>query len=274
MDVSFALLLATLAGLSTGIGSIIGLCACRPRCAHLAIILGFSAGVMLYISFVELLATAVARIGVINANIAFFVGIGFIAGLDLLIPHNYKEERIKDMARPADEHTAPEGRSESLRPALTSGRSDTLKRAGVLTALGIAIHNFPEGLVVFSSGISGDVRLGIIVAVAISLHNIPEGLSVFVPVFEATRSKKQAFFYSFSAGVAEPVGALLGYAILGPFLTPTLISALLAFAGGIMVYISLDELLPAAHEYGEAHLTIVGVAAGMIVMAASLILLD
>ncbi|MFW6150597.1 MAG: zinc transporter ZupT [Chloroflexota bacterium] len=273
MNVSFALLLATLAGLSTGIGSLIGLWACRPRCAHLAIILGFSAGVMVYISFVELLATAVTRIGVINANIAFFVGIGFIAGLDLLIPHTYKEERIKGMNQPRD-NAAALRRSESLEPAFTPGRSEALKRAGVLTALGIAIHNFPEGLVVFSSGISGDRSLGIVVAIAISLHNIPEGLSVFVPVFEATQSKKQAFFYSFSAGVAEPVGALLGYAILAPFLTPSLVPALLAFAGGIMVYISLDELLPAAHEYGEAHLTIVGVAAGMIVMAATLVLLD
>lgn len=274
MNVPFALLLATLAGLSTGIGSLIGLWACRPRCAHLAIILGFSAGVMVYISFVELLATAVTRIGLINANIAFFAGIGFIAGLDLLIPHNYKEERIKGMDQPDDNTAALHGRSESLEPAFTLGRSDALKRAGVLTALGIAIHNFPEGLVVFSSGISGDPSLGIIVAIAISLHNIPEGLSVFVPVFEATQSKKQAFFYSFSAGVAEPIGALLGYAILAPFLTPSLVPALLAFAGGIMVYISLDELLPAAHEYGEAHLTIVGVAAGMIVMATTLVLLD
>lgn len=274
MDVSFALLLATLAGLSTGIGSIIGLFACRPRCEHLAIILGFSAGVMVYVSFAELLVTAVERIGVINANIAFFVGIGFIAALDLLIPHEYKGERVKDMAGLADGSSGRTGRSESLNPALTLGRSKALKRAGILTALGIAIHNFPEGLVVFTAGISGDVSLGITVAVAISLHNIPEGLSVFVPVYEATQSKKQAFLYSLSAGVAEPVGALLGYAILLPFLSPTLVSALLAFAAGIMVYISLDELLPAAHEYGQAHLTIVGVAAGMMVMAASLILLD
>jgi ZIP family zinc transporter len=145
--------------------------------------------------------------------------------------------------------------------------------AGMLTAIGIAIHNFPEGLAVFSSGITGDRSFGILVAIAIALHNIPEGVSVSIPIWEATGSRKRAFLYSFAAGLAEPVGALIGYAVLFNFLTPTLIYSLLAFAAGIMVYISLDELLPIAHSYGKEHLVIIGVIAGMVVMALSIYLI-
>jgi ZIP family zinc transporter len=148
-----------------------------------------------------------------------------------------------------------------------------LKQTGVLTAIGIAIHNFPEGLVVFSSAITGNLAFGILVAIAIAVHNIPEGISVSVPIAEATGNRKRAFLYSFAAGLAEPVGALIGYAILFPFLTPTLVYSMLAFAAGIMVYISLDELLPTAHMYGKEHFVILGVIGGMVVMATSILFL-
>ncbi len=264
---SFGLLLATLAGLSTAIGGAIGIFLCRPKCWHLAFILGFSAGVMIYISFAELLSAAIADIGITAANLAFFIGFGLIGIVDLVIPHEYKEER-------AAGHTGTEAaESEKGKKSLQRGKSSILLRAGVLTALGIAIHNLPEGLVVFSAVIGGDFSLGILVAIAVGLHNIPEGISVFVPIFEATGSKRRAFLYSFLAGIAEPVGALIGMAILLPFLSPFVSSGMLAFAGGIMVYISLDELLPAAHKYGEAHLAIAGIAAGMVVMAVSLIII-
>lgn len=111
------------------------------------------------------------------------------------------------------------------------------------------------------------------VAIAVAIHNIPEGIAISVPIFYATGSRRRAFLYSFSAGLAEPVGALIGYAILLPFLTPTLLSTFLAFVAGIMVYISLDELLPLAHRYGQEHLVIIGIGTGMLVMAASLFLL-
>lgn len=266
-NASYALLLATLAGLSTAIGGAIAIFICRPKCWHLALILGFSAGIMLYISFAELLPAAISGIGIIAANMAFFVGIAFIGILDFAIPHEYKEERIGDSHPSLASRLMPGSQSGD------TGRSSVLMRVGVLTALGIAIHNFPEGLVVFSSVISGDMTLGIIVAVAVGLHNVPEGISVFIPIYEATKSRRRAFLYSFLAGIAEPIGALIGYTILMPFLTSTVVFGLLAFAGGIMVYISLDELLPAAHRYGEAHLAIVGITAGMVAMAASLIIL-
>lgn len=266
-NVSLALVLATLAGLATAIGGGIAIFMCRPKCWHLALILGFSAGVMLYISFAELLVSAINGIGIIRANIAFFAGIVTIGILDFAVPHEYKEETITDSHPSLASKLTLDTQSGQTR------RSAILMRAGVLTALGIAIHNLPEGLVVFSSVIGGDVKLGIIVAIAVGLHNIPEGISVFVPVYEASNSRRRAFFYAFLAGIVEPVGALLGYAILLPFLSPTVGFGLLAFAGGIMVYVSLDELLPAAHKYGEAHLGIVGIGIGMAVMAASLIIL-
>ena len=255
----FGLLLALLAGLSTGIGSAIAYFISKPKPRQMSLILGFSAGVMLYISFAELLYQAIDKVGFVNANLAFFIGVAFIAVLDILIPHEYKQEHVA-YSRSTSSITGPAPHSR-------------LMRTGVLIALGIAIHNLPEGLAVFSSAATGDRAFGLLVAVAIGLHNIPEGISVSIPILEATGSRRRAFLYSFSAGLAEPVGALIGFAILVPFMTPTLVYALLAFAAGIMVYISLDEVLPTAHLFGEEHLVILGVVAGMLAMAISILLL-
>jgi len=252
-NVSFALLPTLLAGLSTGIGSATVFFIRRPKPQHMALILGLSAGVMIYVSFAELLHIALDKVGLLTANLGFFIGIVFIAVVDVLVPHEYEEERVGD------------------RPVSSGiGKSSLLMRTGILTALGIAIHNFPEGLAVFSSAITGDLPLGLVVALAMAIHNIPEGISVAMPIVEATGSRRRAFLYSLSAGLAEPVGAIIGYAILSPFLTPTLLYTLLAFSAGIMVYISLDELLPMAHKYGEEHLVIAGVGAGMLIMAVSI----
>ena len=261
MNVGFALLLTTLAGLSTGIGSSIAYFIRRPRYSYLAVLLGFSAGVMVYISFAELLKTAVEEVGFARANLGFFIGMAFIAAVDLLVPHQYEEEQTGVAAHLGN------GSRELI------GKSSALARAGLFTAIGIAIHNFPEGLVTFSSAATGETALGLTVATAIAIHNIPEGIAVSVPIFYATGSRRRAFLFSFSSGLAEPMGALIGYAILLPFLTPTLLSALLAFVAGIMIYISLDELLPLAHKYGREHLVILGISSGMVVMAVSLLLL-
>jgi ZIP family zinc transporter len=269
-DILFAFLLTLLAGLSTGIGSAIAYFIRKPEPKHMTLILGFSAGVMLYISFAELLHQSFDNVGFLSANIGFFTGIAFIAVLDILIPHEYKQEHIDEpQSGPAEADLPHRFRHQH-------GQRDKrsyLMRAGMLTAIGIAIHNFPEGLAVFSSGITGDRTFGIMVAIAIALHNIPEGVSVSIPIWEATGSRKRAFLYSFAAGLAEPVGAVIGYAFLFNFLTPTLIYSLLAFAAGIMVYISLDELLPTAHLYGKEHLVIIGVIAGMVIMALSIFLI-
>ena len=147
-----------------------------------------------------------------------------------------------------------------------------LKRAGLFTAIAICVHNFPEGIATFVSALES-IEIGIAVAIAVAIHNIPEGIAVSVPIYYATSNRKKAFWYSFASGLAEPVGALLAYLLLMPFLSPMLMECTFAIVAGIMIYISLDELLPAAHQYGHSHLVIYGLVAGMAIMALSLILL-
>jgi ZIP family zinc transporter len=253
-----ALLLTTAAGLSTGIGSAIAYFIRNPKTIYLSFSLGLSAGVMIYISFMELLPSAIQEIGEPWAVLTFFGGIALIGVIDAAIPeaenpHEYKE--------PAEIETLREGTA-----------SSQLMRTGVLTALAIGIHNFPEGLATFGMALS-NVDLGAIVAVAIAIHNIPEGISVSVPIFYATQSRQKAALYSFLSGMAEPVGAVIGLVILLPFLSPGLLASLLALVGGIMVYISVDELLPLAHRYGHGHIVIEGIVLGMGIMAVSLLLL-
>ncbi len=195
-------------------------------------------------------------------NIGFFIGFTLIAMLDLAIPHQYKAEQL-DSKHPLLKKISKMGQKAAAEPADNrSPQYSSLKRTGIFTALGIAIHNLPEGLAVFAGVSTGNTALGLLVATAIALHNIPEGITVSVPIKEATGSSKMAFLISFASGMAEPIGALLGYLILSPFLTPSLIAGLLAFAAGIMVYISLDELIPATLQYGTAHLMILGIGFG------------
>ena len=264
INVGFALLLTALAGLSTGIGSAIAFVIRKFNTSYLSFLLGLSAGVMVYISFTELLGTAIEDVGFLKANIAFFVGIIFFALIDILVPHSYEEESAEDHRLGV---TAEKDNS------ISSSSKSALKRGGIFIALGIAIHNFPEGMVTFASAATGDVSLGIMIAVAIAVHNIPEGIAVSVPILYSTGSRKKAFGYSFLSGLAEPVGALIGFLILMPFLTPDILSMTLAFVAGIMVYISLDEILPMAHRYGREHLVIIGIVSGMAIMALSLLLL-
>jgi ZIP family zinc transporter len=259
MDVSgnigWALLLTVLAGLSTGIGSAIAYFIKKPRISYLSFSLGLSAGVMIYISFMELLPGSFKAVGEFWGLVVFFIGIAAIALIDLLIPEPENPHEFKGLDAP----TAPR-------------QNNYLMRTGVLTALAIGIHNFPEGLATFAMALS-DVRLGIFIAFAIAIHNIPEGIAVSVPIFYATSNKNKAFFYSFLSGISEPIGAVIGYLILLPFLTPAVLAATLAFIAGVMVYISLDELLPMAHRYGHGHLVIAGIVLGMLVMAVSLLML-
>jgi ZIP family zinc transporter len=270
MDINFgfAMLLTVLAGLSTGIGSVIAFLIRQPKYSYLSFLLGFSAGVMVYISFTELLGTAIDEVGFLKANIAFFVGIVVFAVIDILIPHSYEEESA------GDDRLGAYKEKDKIAGSIEASRASSLKRGGIFIAIGIAIHNLPEGMITFASAATGDVSLGVIIAVAVAIHNIPEGIAVSVPIFYATGSRRQAFIYSFLSGVAEPVGALIGYLLLMPFLTPAVLSSTLAFVAGIMVYISLDEILPMAQRYGREHLVILGIVAGMGIMALSLFLLD
>ena len=263
-DMIPALTLTLLAGLSTGIGSVLALTVHHTNKRFLTFALGFSAGIMLYVSFVEILPEAQASIleemsesrAAWITTAAFFGGICLIWLIDQMMPHLGNPHEMSLAGSIGDDQ--PE--------------ESKLYRMGIFTALAIAIHNFPEGMAVFFSALS-DQSLGIVIAVTIALHNIPEGMAVAVPVYFATKSKGKAFSYSFLSGLAEPLGAIIGYLLLQPFLTPLVFSLVLAGVAGIMVYISLDELLPTAEEYGEHHLAISGLVIGMAVMALSLLLL-
>jgi ZIP family zinc transporter len=258
-----AFILTVLAGLSTGIGSAIAFFAKRTNRGFLSGCLGFSAGVMIYVSLVEIFVKAKDALVRVHGDVSgawitvggFFGGILLIALIDRVIPayeNPHEAHAIEEMDRPA----APDRR---------------LMRMGVLTALAIGIHNFPEGLATFFGALS-DPAVGVAIAVAIAVHNIPEGISVSVPIYFATGSRKRAFWFSFLSGLAEPVGAIVGYAVLRPFFSETVFGLLFAGVAGIMVFISLDELLPTAKAYGRGHVAIYGLIGGMAVMALSLLL--
>lgn len=258
------LLLTLGAGLATGIGSAIAFFAKRTNKRLLSFSLGLSGGVMIYVSFVELFQQANlaltaewgARLGLIVTVAAFFAGILLIGIIDRLVP-SFENPHEAHMVEEMDEQPP---------------RNPKLMRMGLITALAIGIHNFPEGIATFASAMD-NMALGVAIAVAIALHNIPEGIAVSIPIYYATGDRKKAFLWSLLSGVAEPVGALLAWLVLMPFMSPTLMGCILAGVAGIMVFISIDELLPAAREYGEAHISIYGVVAGMALMAVSLILL-
>ena len=264
-NVLFAFGLTLFAGLSTGIGSALAFFSKRTNTKFLSIALGFSAGVMIYVSFVEIFIKArdalAVEFGMVGGTwytvTAFFGGIFLIALIDKLVPSFENPHEIRNVEEMAENGSSIENHK--------------LLRMGYFTALAIAIHNFPEGLATFAAALS-DPTLGMSIAVAIAIHNIPEGISVSVPVYYATGSKKKAFVYSFLSGLAEPVGALIGYTIFFKFFSDSVFGFLFAMVAGIMVFISLDELLPAAQKYGEHHLSIYGLIAGMIVMALSLLL--
>ncbi len=267
----FAFGLTLFAGLATGIGSALAFFTRTTNTRFLSAALGFSAGVMIYVSFVEIFVKArhelVESLGYVPGTwvtvLAFFGGIALIAIIDRLIP-NYENPHELHSIEEMDQGL------ENL-PKNEAHDFGKLKRMGVFTALAIGIHNFPEGLATFTAALT-DPSLGIAIAVAIAIHNIPEGIAVSVPIYYATGSRRKAFQLSFLSGLSEPVGALFGYLVLMPFLSPTVFGILFAGVAGIMVFISLDELLPAAEEFGEHHLSIYGMITGMAVMALSLLL--
>jgi ZIP family zinc transporter len=251
-----ALLLAAGAGLSTTIGSLMGLAIKRPGPRFMGFILGFSAGVMILISFVELLAKAIKTegVGFLGAHTAFFLGMGGYFLIDLLVPHDY----IGQHDHPTRMNHGENGKS-----------PQALKRTGLLVTIGIAIHNFPEGMVTFIGALEA-FDLGVAIAVAIAIHNIPEGIAIAAPIYAATGSRKKAFLWSFSSGVSEILGAGLAAIVLMPFLSERVMGFVLAGVAGIMVVISLDELIPVAKSFDAEHTPIVGVIIGMIVMVLSL----
>ncbi len=267
----YAFGLTLFAGLATGVGSALAFFTRRTNTRFLSLALGFSAGVMIYVSFVEILSKARDELTASHGDVlgswltvgAFFGGIALIALIDALVP-NYENPHELHSIEEIDQGL------ENL-PNNSAHDFNKLKRMGLFTALAIGIHNFPEGLATFTAALT-DPNLGIAIAVAVALHNIPEGIAVSVPIYYATGSRRRAFTLSFLSGLAEPIGAGVGYLLLLPFFTPTIFGILFAVVAGIMVFISFDELLPSAEEFGEHHLTIIGLIAGMALMAISLLM--
>ena len=257
--------LTLFAGLSTGIGSALAFFTKQTNTKFLSVSLGFSAGVMIYVSLVEIFVKAKdslclvmgERIGYWLTVIGFFLGILFIGIIDKLIPSVENPHEMRHV--------------EDVDNLNQKNDLKKLKRTGLFMALAIAIHNFPEGLATFMAAIE-DTSIGIPIAIAIAIHNIPEGISVSIPIFYATNNRKKAFWFSFASGLAEPIGALIGYFVLTWFMNDLIFGIVFASVAGIMVFISLDELLPSAEEYGEHHLTIYGLIGGMAIMALSLLL--
>jgi ZIP family zinc transporter len=263
--VGFALLLTLFAGLSTSVGSLMAFTSKKFNPKFLSAALGLSAGVMIYVSFVEIFPKARVSLtaaygdqkGYWMTILAFFVGMGIIALIDFLVPSYENPHEMKNIDVELKKKNIPDDKK--------------LLRMGVFSALAIGIHNFPEGLATFMAAMK-DPTLGISIAIAIAIHNIPEGIAVSVPVFYATKSRSKAFIYSSLSGLAEPVGALIGFFLLKHIITDAAFGMVFASVAGIMVYISLDELLPTAEEYAEHHIAISGLIAGMLIMAVSLAL--
>lgn len=259
----FAFGLTLFAGLSTGIGSAFAFFTKKTNERFLSASLGFSAGVMIYVSLVEIFSKAkkvlIGEYGDFTGYwitiVSFFGGMFFIALIDKLVPsfeNPHEPVSIEEANEPGEMKTK------------------SLMRMGVLSAIAIAIHNFPEGIATFTAALK-DPAIGISIAVAIAIHNIPEGIAVSVPLSYAFKNKKKAFIWATLSGLAEPVGALIGYLILMPFMNETVFGIIFASVAGIMVFISLDQLLPTAEKYGKHHVAIYGLVSGMIVMAVSLL---
>lgn len=259
-QVLFALGLTTLAGLSTGIGALLSIFTGKSNTKVLSGALGLSAGVMVYVSFMELLPQAIESFSGLWSDTrahavalgVFFAGVLLIAIIDRYVPED---------ENPHEAHSLEE---------LKNPHSHHLKRTGLMIGLAIGIHNFPEGMASFVAALDGlDVALPIVAAIAI--HNIPEGVAVSVPIYQATGNRRKAFWFSFATGLAEPLGALIGALVLLPFWTPMVNAYCLAAVAGIMVYISFDELLPNSEIYGHHHWSLTGVIVGMFLMAGSLL---
>lgn len=256
------------AGLATGIGGAIAFFTKRTNTKFLSVALGFSAGVMVYVSFVDIFATAQTvlstelgrKTGNWVAVIAFFGGMLIITLIDKLVPDFENPHEARKVENITDEDS-----DDWLR------MKGKLLRTGLFTALAVGIHNFPEGFAGFISALH-DTHMGLGVTIAIAIHNIPEGIAISMPVYYATESKRKAFFYSALSGFSEPIGAVIGYLILYRYLTNTVFGIVFAAIAGIMIFISFDQLLPTAREYGEHHLSIYGLVSGMAVMALSLLL--
>lgn len=260
---SIAFSLTVLAGLTTAIGGAIAFITKKDNLKALSLGLGFSAGVMIFISLVDIIPNSehLLKQNFPNAYqwlvfIGFVVGILISVAIDYFLPDHVDTEELLNPDNPES----------------AAHNHYKLKRAGFLTAVAICIHNFPEGMATFLTT-TQNITLGASVAFAIAIHNIPEGIAVALPIYHVTGKKRYAMLYAALSGITEPIGALVGMFIFGIFVPNILVGVLMAGVAGIMTYLSFDTLLPLAKEYGNWHLSIVGIMSGILFIWLSLILL-
>lgn len=263
--VIYAVLLSLLAGLGTGLGGLIAVLS-KPGRRSFGLLMGIAAGVMITLSFVELVNEAWELQGFMTATIGFATGATFMLVIDILIPHirfGERETTLFDKPRPQDEQLATHigGRNHRHRRCEGKEVNTQLLKTGTLLAIGITIHNLPEGIAV-GAGYIHFPEFGLFIAIAILLHNIPEGIATALPLYKGGFGRWNSFKTALFSGLTEPLGALLAALFLNFF--RTLIPATLAFAGGVMVFITLDELLPMAREHGHQHYTAVGIILGAV----------
>lgn len=274
-NVLFALLLTLAAGLSTGLGGLVILFTRAADKKFLSICLSFSAGIMLYVSFAEIFLKAFEslqyafddEIGYLVLTISFFTGIAIMVIIDKFIPDD-------------EAHTEPLETSTPSTPSTQAESADykenrELKRTGISSALAIAIHNFPEGLITFMAALY-DPGMGIVIAIAITIHNIPEGIAIAAPIYYATGSKMKAFLVAVGAGLTEPLGALIAWLLFRNMLNEmdAAFGIIFAAVSGIMLFVAIHQLLPTAQKYGKHHLVMKWMFIGMLVMAVSLVLMN
>lgn len=274
-----ALTIAFGAGLATILGSFLVIFAKQTNTRLLAFGLAFSAGAMVYVSLVEIFAKANIsfakslgdKLGYTWATVFFFVGVALLVTLDRLVPNPHAEMTEGDVRLRAAGHVPGD-----VAIVSTSGPNGTadkklIARVGLMAALAITAHNLPEGLATFFATLDNPV-VGAPLAFAIAVHNIPEGVSIAVPVYYATGSRTKAVLATALSGLAEPFGAIVGYWLLAPYLNDFVFGAVFAIIAGAMVFLALDELLPAARNYAKGHETVYGIVVGMSAMAVSLVL--
>jgi ZIP family zinc transporter len=261
-----ALLLSLVAGLGTAVGGLLAVIR-KPGRRQFGFLMGMTAGVMITLAFLELVNEAWKQQGYVTATIGFGAGAICMFLIDILIPHiRFGEDETSTPGQPrqneAGAFSSP-GRHHRLGRLRhqSSPVDQNLLKSGILIAIGITIHNFPEGVAV-GAGYMHSPKFGLFIAMAIMLHNIPEGIATALPLCKSGMGRWNSFKVAFFSGLVEPVGALVAALFLVSF--QTLIPGALAFAGGVMVFITLDELIPAAREHGHQHFTAMGIISGAI----------
>ena len=262
-----AFLLTLLAGISTSLGAILAFVKSKDEARILSFGLGFSGGVMVYLSFLEIIPKSIEYFTKANSSInadlfaiiCFFIGMVIAFMIDLLIPKDINPHELKSY-------------DETYYNVDIKGNIGSVHRTAKFIAIAVTIHNFPEGFATFVSAID-NFTFGLSIAIAVAIHNIPEGLAVSLPIYYATRSKIKAMKFTMLSGLSEPLGAIVGYFLLAPLFGDYTLAISFGIIAGIMVFISVDSLLPHSKLNTKGHESVLGVIVGMGIMATSLILL-